>query len=161
MPEPMRQAAPSGEYLLRKSMCGMRARLKTSSWQCAASPTQSYLRSRIVRMQVAASLLSDVRCPGLARGGERQLRCQQLDRMAGRRGSIRARRAKEDLSFAGRGRAVEARWSADPHIADTHGGTGCRAGCLFDGADPTCAQRRRPAPCAAHRRVSRWTRRMR
>jgi hypothetical protein len=65
-------------------------------------------------------------------------------------GSIRARRAKEDLSFAGRGRAVEARWSADPHIADTHGGTGCRAGCRFDGADPTYAQRRRPAPCRCH-----------
>lgn len=64
-------------------------------------------------------------------------------------GSIRARRAKEDRSFAARGRALEPRWSADPHIADTHGGTGCRAGGRLDGAGPTYAQRRWPAPYAA------------
>jgi hypothetical protein len=67
-----------------------------------------------------------------------------------RNGSIRARRATEDRSCAVRGRAVAARWSAVPHIADTHGGTGCRAGCRLDGADPAYTQRRRPAPHAAN-----------
>jgi hypothetical protein len=43
---------------------------------------------------------------------------------AGRSRSIRARRAKEDRSFAVRGRATAARWSVVPRIADGHGGTG-------------------------------------
>jgi hypothetical protein len=63
--------------------------------------------------------------------------------------SIRARRAKEDRSFAVRGRAVAARWPAVPHMADLHGGTDCRAGCRLDGADSAYAERRRPAPRAA------------
>lgn len=49
-------------------------------------------------------------------------------------GSIRARRVKEDRSFAVRGSALAARWSAVPHIADPHGGTGCQAGCRLLGA---------------------------
>ena len=64
-------------------------------------------------------------------------------------GSIRVRRVKEDRSFAVPGRGVPARWSAGPRIADTHGGTGCRAVCLFDGADPAYALWLRPAPHAA------------
>ena len=56
-------------------------------------------------------------------------------------GPIRARRATEDRSFAVRGRAVAARWSAVPHLADTHGGTGCRAGGRLGGADPAYTQR--------------------
>jgi hypothetical protein len=54
-----------------------------------------------------------------------------------RNGSTRARRAKEDRSFAVCGCTVAALWSAVPHIADTHGGTGCRVGCRLDSADPT------------------------
>lgn len=116
------------------------SRRRTTTFRCASDKSRG-------RAQPGRSLRAFNDCP--CTGSDRQLQGGEFSAVNVGAGSFRARQAEKGRPFAVCGRAVSARQSAVQRIADTHGGTGRRAGCRLDGADPAYAQRRRLAPHAA------------